>query len=123
MTAAQSMANTLVDPTTLASFAGLSVVTMAAVNGVRMAFRVSPRWLGLIVSLGFCLVLAHDSGGAGPTKYAVAIGNAFIVYVSAFGAAQTAAAAAERPGRGGGATAAVALAARPSGARRFFRPW
>jgi hypothetical protein len=50
-----------------------------------MAFGWEARWIGLIASLSFCLVVASNDPKIDAIKIGVAVGNGFIIYVAAFG--------------------------------------
>ena len=88
----------------LATFAGTTGATTFVTNGLRRAFGIEPRWLGLVVAEVICVAtayLTHDQSAGGPamplSSYFVALLNGFLVYATAAGATAAARHRAEWP--------------------------
>lgn len=78
---------------TISSFAtlsGLVGLTYVITNGLTQAFGWRQTWLGLAVAVCCTELGVLISKGHAPIDFAIGVGNAFLVYLAAGGAAQAA---------------------------------
>lgn len=68
----------------LKTFSGATLAVFAITNGLYRAFGLKQKWIGLIISILFCLVWVYLENGD-KSQYFVAVVNGFLVYATAGG--------------------------------------
>lgn len=120
------MANEFYTLASLGTLAGATGCTVAVTNALKLAFNISPRWLGLLVAQVICIGALFFVGPAHASDWFIAVLNGFLVFVTAAGATAIGSAVTGAPKDASDRTGNVKRgpeAPSSASAKRFWSPW